>query len=122
MFAAQTLPRLLFGSIAGVFIDRWNRKRTMVLADLSRAVILLPLLAVAAGGPVCLVSTLWRSWRLPCPCSSFRPDPLRGGEGGGFGSGMRGGVRQHVFLADDLPPRLHRPRQVVHCALVANYS
>ena len=52
MFAAETLPRLHFGSVAGVFVDRWDRKKTMVFADLSRAVILLPLLVVAAGGPV----------------------------------------------------------------------
>jgi MFS family permease len=55
MFAAQTLPRLIFGSVAGVFIDRWDRKRTMVISDLSRAVVLLPLLLVAAGGPLALV-------------------------------------------------------------------
>jgi MFS family permease len=55
MFAAETLPRLLFGSVAGVFVDRWDRKKTMVFADLSRAVVLLPLLAVAAGGPLALV-------------------------------------------------------------------
>jgi MFS family permease len=55
MFVAQTLPRLLFGSVAGVFVDRWDRKRTMVFSDLSRALILLPLLAVAAGAPVVLV-------------------------------------------------------------------
>jgi MFS family permease len=55
MFIAQTLPRLLFGSVAGVFVDRWDRKHTMVLSDLSRALILLPLLAVAAGGPLVLV-------------------------------------------------------------------
>jgi MFS family permease len=55
MFAAEILPRLLFGSVAGVFVDRWDRKRTMVISDLSRALILLPLLAVAAGGPLALV-------------------------------------------------------------------
>jgi MFS family permease len=55
MFAAETLPRLLFGSVAGVFVDRWDRKKTMVVADLARAAILLPLLAVAAGGPVWIV-------------------------------------------------------------------
>ena len=55
MFAAETVPRLLFGSVAGVFVDRWDRKRTMVISDLSRALILLPLLAVAAGGPLALV-------------------------------------------------------------------
>jgi MFS family permease len=55
MFAAQTLPRLLLGSVAGVFADRWDRKRTMVFSDLSRALVLLPLLVVAAGGPLGLV-------------------------------------------------------------------
>ena len=55
MFAAEILPRLLFGSLAGVFVDRWDRKKTMIVADLTRAAILLPLLAVAAGGPVWLV-------------------------------------------------------------------
>ena len=55
MFAAETVPRLLFGSVAGVFVDRWDRKRTMVISDLSRALILLPLLVVAAGGPLALV-------------------------------------------------------------------
>jgi MFS family permease len=55
IFIAQTLPRLIFGSVAGVFVDRWDRKKTMVLSDLSRALILLPLLAVVAGAPVGLV-------------------------------------------------------------------
>src|ERR671910_2426024 len=55
MFAAETMPRLLFGSVAGVFVDRWDRKKTMVISDLSRALILVPLLVVAAGGPLGLV-------------------------------------------------------------------
>jgi MFS family permease len=43
-FAASFLPGILFGSIAGVFVDRWDRKRTMVVTHLLRAIILLPLL------------------------------------------------------------------------------
>jgi len=46
MFIAQTVPRVLLGSVAGVFVDRWDRKRTMIAADLSRAVLILALLAV----------------------------------------------------------------------------
>lgn len=46
MFMAGTLPRILFGSVAGVFVDRWDRKWTMVAADLSRAFLLLFLLLV----------------------------------------------------------------------------
>jgi predicted MFS family arabinose efflux permease len=48
VFAASLLPRVFFGSVAGVFVDRWDRKRTMVAADLLRAVLLLPLLAVGS--------------------------------------------------------------------------
>jgi len=46
MFIAETLPILLFGSIGGVFADRWDRKKTMIVADLLRAALLLLLLAV----------------------------------------------------------------------------
>lgn len=46
MFMASTLPRLLFGSVAGVFVDRWDRKKTMIAADVLRAVIVLLLLFV----------------------------------------------------------------------------
>ena len=46
-FAANLLPRVLFGSMAGVFVDRWDRRRTMIFSDLSRAIMLLPLIAVS---------------------------------------------------------------------------
>jgi MFS family permease len=46
MFIAGIIPRLLFGSIAGVFVDRWDRKRTMVIANLLMGLGLLPLLLV----------------------------------------------------------------------------
>ncbi len=46
MFVAEIVPSLLLGSVAGVFVDRWDRKRTMMVANLALAVTLLPLLAV----------------------------------------------------------------------------
>jgi MFS family permease len=51
MVIARTLPGLLFGSVAGVFVDRWDRRRTMILTDLARAAILLviPLVQSADG-------------------------------------------------------------------------
>jgi MFS family permease len=55
MFIAQTLPRLLFGSIAGVFVDRWDRRRTMVAANLLCAAALLPLLLVHGPGDLWLI-------------------------------------------------------------------
>ncbi len=38
MTLATFLPYLLFGLIAGAYVDRWNKKRTMITADLLRAV------------------------------------------------------------------------------------
>lgn len=49
MFLAQMVPRVFLGSVAGVFVDRWDRKRTMIAADLARAAILLPLLFVRSA-------------------------------------------------------------------------
>lgn len=49
MFIAELIPALLFGSVAGVFVDRWDRKRTMVISNLLLAVTLLPLLAVRSA-------------------------------------------------------------------------
>ncbi len=46
MFIAEMIPSLLLGSLAGVFVDRWNRKRIMVITNLLLALGLLPLLLV----------------------------------------------------------------------------
>ncbi|MBN1786599.1 MAG: MFS transporter, partial [Candidatus Methanofastidiosa archaeon] len=44
IFIAWSLPALIFGPIAGVFVDRYNKKRIMILCDILRAgiVFLLP--------------------------------------------------------------------------------
>ena len=55
VFAAAVLPRVLLGSVAGVFVDRWDRKRTMVATDLLRAALLLPLLAAGSADLLWLV-------------------------------------------------------------------
>lgn len=44
-------PQLLFGSVAGTFVDRWDRRRTMIVGNILLAVALLPLwLVVSADG------------------------------------------------------------------------
>ncbi len=37
VMASSALPVLLFGPFAGVFVDRWNKKVTMISADIIRA-------------------------------------------------------------------------------------
>lgn len=55
MFIALTVPNVLLGSVAGVFVDRWDRRRVMVVADLSRAAVLLLLFAVRSPDEIWLV-------------------------------------------------------------------
>jgi Na+/melibiose symporter-like transporter len=49
------LPQVLIGPVAGVFADRWNRKLTMIAADLLLAAGLLPLLAVRGRDQIWVV-------------------------------------------------------------------
>ncbi|MBE7187452.1 MFS transporter [Jatrophihabitans endophyticus] len=49
-FAVLLLPYSLIGPFAGVLLDRWSRQRTMVLANIVRAVAVLGLGAEIAGG------------------------------------------------------------------------
>jgi MFS family permease len=46
MTLATFLPYLIFGLIAGAYVDRWDKRRTMITADLMRAVFvgLMPIL------------------------------------------------------------------------------
>lgn len=46
--AAGTLPWLLFGVLGGALVDRWDRRRTMWVADAARAVLLAVPAAAAA--------------------------------------------------------------------------
>ena len=40
MFAVEVIPRILFGSVAGVFVDRWDRRWTMIGANVARGLLL----------------------------------------------------------------------------------
>jgi predicted MFS family arabinose efflux permease len=55
LVAVELLPRLLLSSAAGVLVDRWDRRRIMVGADLFRALLLLALLLPAAGAPLWII-------------------------------------------------------------------
>lgn len=52
---AYIAPGVIFGSVAGVFVDRWDRKRTMVIASLMQAAIILVLLLAQTADTVWLI-------------------------------------------------------------------
>jgi MFS family permease len=43
---ASALPMLVLGPVAGVFVDRWDRRRTMIVADVLRGLLVLLCLVV----------------------------------------------------------------------------
>lgn len=55
---AEILPVALLGPLAGVWVDRWNRKRVMVWSDLIRAGISFGLVAAMMSGSLWLVLLL----------------------------------------------------------------
>lgn len=52
---ASSIPNIVLGSIAGVFVDRWDRKRTLIITNLLLALALLPLLLVRSADRVWIV-------------------------------------------------------------------
>jgi MFS family permease len=55
MFMTRTLPGVLFGGLAGVFSDRWNRKWTMVIVNLVAAILVLLLFAATSAARLWIV-------------------------------------------------------------------
>jgi MFS family permease len=49
VLVATAVPIFLIGPIVGVFVDRWNKRRTMLAMDASRAILIALLLLVALG-------------------------------------------------------------------------
>jgi MFS family permease len=55
MFGASYLPTFLFSSVAGVFVDRWDRKRILVVTNLIQSAVMLTLLLIQPTGWLWLV-------------------------------------------------------------------
>lgn len=53
---ATSIPIFLIGPVAGVFVDRWDKRRTMLAMDAARAILVALLLIVAIGKP----SNFWQ--------------------------------------------------------------
>jgi predicted MFS family arabinose efflux permease len=55
LVAVELAPRLFISSVAGVLVDRWDRRWTMIGADLVRAVLMLGILLPLIGAPLWIV-------------------------------------------------------------------
>ncbi|MFG1814642.1 MFS transporter [Kribbella sp. NPDC049174] len=55
LLLSSFVPMVVLGSLAGVFVDRWDRRRTMIATNLLHAVLLLPLLAVRDESAIWIV-------------------------------------------------------------------
>src|ERR1700680_3855458 len=52
---ASFVPQIVLGSLAGVFVDRWDSKRAMIASNLLLAAGLLPLIAVRHAGQAWII-------------------------------------------------------------------
>ncbi len=52
---ASQAPQAVFGSFAGVLVDRWDRRRVMIAINLALAAVLLPLFAVRTPSQVWII-------------------------------------------------------------------
>jgi len=68
LFFFSTLPIVLFSPLAGVYIDRWSRKATLVVADFLRAglILLIPFLAVYFKGMAYIYVTIFLVFTVTC--------------------------------------------------------
>ncbi len=55
LFMVELLPTILLGSVAGVFVDHWDRRRTLVIGNALQGILLLSLLAVHSVAHLWLV-------------------------------------------------------------------
>jgi MFS family permease len=73
MVLAFLIPSILLGSVAGVFVDRWDRQRLMVVINIILAIVILPLLAIDALGIWITYAVLFVS-----SCLELLLDPAEG--------------------------------------------
>jgi MFS family permease len=61
VLVAEALPVLMIGPVAGVFVDRWDRRRVMLAADAFRAVLVAGLLVLPAvhAGPLAEIAVVY---------------------------------------------------------------
>jgi MFS family permease len=70
---ADSVPALLFGLHGGVVADRWDRKRTMIAADVVRGAVLLPIAVAGLLGELPLAALVAAAFVLTAATSYFTP-------------------------------------------------
>jgi predicted MFS family arabinose efflux permease len=100
MVLAFLVPSITLGSVAGVFVDRWDRRRLMIVVDVLLAFGLLPLLAVDALGIwvaylVLVVSSSLERLFQPAAVALL-PNLLEGGEEQLVTANALSGMNQHL--------------------------
>ncbi len=100
MSLAFLVPNIVLGSVAGVYVDRWDRRRLMIAVNLIQAVIILPLLLVGQLGlwVIYLVLVLESSVsQLFLPAKvALMPSLLTGGKDELLTANALSGVGQHL--------------------------
>lgn len=71
IFLALTLPQLLLSPFAGVFVDRWDRRKTMLAMDLLRAALVSGLFLVRSVDSAWIIFVL--AFAISCASRFFMP-------------------------------------------------
>jgi predicted MFS family arabinose efflux permease len=100
MLLAFLIPNILLGSVAGVYVDRWDRRRLMITVNLLQALSLLPLLLVDQLGLWVIYAVLVLESsisQLFHPAQvALMPSLLRGGEEELLTANSLSGVGRHL--------------------------
>jgi len=67
----SAVPALILGPIAGVFVDRWDRRRVMIVSDVLRALLVLCLLTVRSADQVWVLYVI--GFLVSCTSQFFFP-------------------------------------------------
>lgn len=73
VLVAQLIPTLLFGLVTGALIDRWDRRTTMVAADVVRTLLVLLIPLLNAAGRLTLPAIYAITFLLATAGQFFRP-------------------------------------------------
>lgn len=97
---AFLVPSIVFGSVAGVYVDRWDRRRLMIVVNVILALLLLPLLAMDSVGVWIAYAVLFSqsaAEQLFTPAAvAIVPNLLRGGQEELVTANALSGVSRHL--------------------------